>query len=405
MRCCSCTARAATRRSGPTRPGASRTATRACATTGGPPVAVDAFFSLICPGLWTAIEEASKDRYRANGDIGFTDLRSPALDVTSTVLSAVTVPVLVIAGDTSHPSLRSVARRLAAALPDARFITLEECGHVTYIEKPDDFFNAVSVFAGEIERRTTLESASARRRHPPQEDAMSNTTVTEGQASRFDVRSADGIPLAVWVDGSGPPLVMVHGSIADHTTFDPFVEVLRDNLTTFSMDRRGFGASGEIPPYAIERDFEDVAAVVDAVAGRTGGPVALWGHSYGANCAMGGAALTSNVNHLVLYEPSPGLSYPPGCIEGIEDALAAGDMDAAIVAVLVGILEMTEEEIDSMRSSPLWPVRLAAAPHRAQGVPSRGQLGVPTRPVRRNHGSDTAAFALREPFRSDQGDP
>lgn len=180
--------------------------------------------------------------------------------------------------------------------------------------------------------------------------------------TRFDVRSADETSLAVWVDGDGPPLVMVHGSIADHTTFDPFVDVLRHGLTTFSMDRRGFGASGDGAAYSIERDFEDVAAVVDAVAARTGSPVALWGHSYGANCAMGGAARTNNVHHLVLYEPSLGLTYPPGSIEAIEDAVAAGDMDAAIVAVLVGILEMTEDEIDVMRSTPLWPVRLAAAP-------------------------------------------
>ncbi len=155
---------------------------------------------------------------------------------------------------------------------------------------------------------------------------------------------------------------MVHGSLADHTTFTPFVEVLRDDLTTFAMDRRGFGASGNPPGYSIGRDFEDVAAVVDAVAARTGGPVALWGHSYGANCAMGGAALTPNVDRLVLYEPSLGLRYPPGVIESIEDAVAAGDPEAAIVAVLVEILEMSEEEIDAMRSSPLWPARLAAAP-------------------------------------------
>ena len=86
------------------------------------------------------------------------------------------------------------------------------------------------------------------------------------------------------------------------------------------MDRRGFGASGDGAGYSIERDFDDVAAVVDAVAARTGGPVALWGHSYGANCAMGGAARTANVGHLVLYEPSLGLPYPPGSIERIEDA-------------------------------------------------------------------------------------
>jgi pimeloyl-ACP methyl ester carboxylesterase len=191
---------------------------------------------------------------------------------------------------------------------------------------------------------------------------MSPTNVAETNTTRFDTRSADGTPIAVWVEGEGPALVMVHGSIADHTTFEPFVAVLRHEYTTYAMDRRGFGASGDTANYTIERDFDDVAVVVDAVAARTGGPVALWGHSYGANCAMGGATLTDNVHHLVIYEPSLGLPYPPGSIDRIEAALATGDRDAAIVAVLVDILEMTDEEIDAFRTNPLWPVRLAAAP-------------------------------------------
>ena len=182
------------------------------------------------------------------------------------------------------------------------------------------------------------------------------------RATRFDIDAVDGMPLAVWEHGDGPAIVMVHGSIADHTTFDPFVAVLGEQMTTYSMDRRGFGATGDTPEYSIERDFEDVAAVVDAVAARTGGPVALWGHSYGANCAMGGAARSDNVGQLVLYEPSLGIPYPPGSIATIEAALARGDNDAAIVAVLVDILEMTEDEIGEFRESPLWPVRLAAAP-------------------------------------------
>ena len=191
---------------------------------------------------------------------------------------------------------------------------------------------------------------------------MSSDDVSATRAARFEVHAADGTPLAVWVEGDGPALVMVHGSIADHTTFDPFVAVLRDDLTTFAMDRRGFGASGDTADYSIQHDFTDVAAVVDAVAVRTGGPVAVFGHSYGANCAMGGAAMTGNVHHLVLYEPSLGLSYPAGSIETIEAALERGDHDAAIEAVLVDILEMSGDEIDDFRSSPLWPVRLAAAP-------------------------------------------
>jgi pimeloyl-ACP methyl ester carboxylesterase len=179
---------------------------------------------------------------------------------------------------------------------------------------------------------------------------------------RFDVRSADGTSIAVWTDGArGPAVVLVHGSIADHTTFESFVAALRESFRTFCLDRRGFGASGDAPGYAIERDFEDVAAVVDAVAERTEGPVVLWGHSYGANGAMGGASLTANVSHLVLYEPSLGLPYPAGAIERVEVALARDDRDAAIAIVLTEILEMTDDEIDAYRNSPLWPVRLAAA--------------------------------------------
>ena len=181
--------------------------------------------------------------------------------------------------------------------------------------------------------------------------------------SRFDVQSADGTSLAVWVEGTGPALVLVHGSVSDHTTLAPFIDEAAMEMTTFSMDRGGFGASGDAPGYAIERDFEDVAAVVDAVAARTGGPVTLFGHSYGANCAMGGAALTNHVHHLVLYEPSLGLTYPPGSIEAVEEAVNAGDMDAALSAVFVGILELTEEEIDAMRASatPSWATRIASA--------------------------------------------
>ena len=179
---------------------------------------------------------------------------------------------------------------------------------------------------------------------------MSDASATGATTRRFDVFSADGAPLAVWVDGEGPALVLVHGSPSEHTTFDSLVQELRSDLTTFAMDRRGSGASGDVAPYAIEREFEDVAAVVDAVAARTGGPVALFGHSYGCNPAMGGATLTTNVHHLVLYEPSFGLSYPAGSIEAIEQAVAAGDREAAIRAAFVGTGVMTDEELEALRA-------------------------------------------------------
>jgi pimeloyl-ACP methyl ester carboxylesterase len=181
--------------------------------------------------------------------------------------------------------------------------------------------------------------------------------------NRFDVQSTDGTSLAVWVDGHGPPIVLVHGSIADHTTLAPLIEELGTDMTTYSMDRRGFGASGDTAPYSIEQEFDDVATVVDAVADDAGGLVTLFGHSYGASCAMGGAGRTSYLHRLVLYEPSLGLAYPPGSISRIETAIAAGDLDAAVVAVLAEILELGEEEIAAMRASqnPNWATRIASA--------------------------------------------
>ncbi len=122
--------------------------------TGGARAGVDAFFSFVCPRLWSSIDDAARERYRANGEIGFADLRAPSLVVRPADLATVRVPALVIAGTASHPSFPTIARRLAGALPDARFVELEGSGHVTYAERPDDFAHALSVFAAEVGRRT-----------------------------------------------------------------------------------------------------------------------------------------------------------------------------------------------------------------------------------------------------------
>jgi pimeloyl-ACP methyl ester carboxylesterase len=61
--------------------------------------------------------------------------------------------------------------------------------------------------------------------------------------TRMDVLTADGSPLAVWIEGSGPAIVLVHGSMCDHTTFDPLTAELGRDFTVFALDRRGFGAS------------------------------------------------------------------------------------------------------------------------------------------------------------------
>ena len=179
---------------------------------------------------------------------------------------------------------------------------------------------------------------------------------------RVDAVSDDGTEIAVWVDGDGPAIVMVHGSMQDHSANRSFVEALRDRVATWSMDRRGFGASAERDPWALEREFEDVAAVVHAAADHDGGAVALWGHSFGAACAMGGARLSDELSHLVLYEPSLGLQYPDGSIDSVEAALAAGDNDRVITEVLTRVLELSDADVEALRATPSWPARVATAP-------------------------------------------
>src|SRR5438876_7125721 len=96
------------------------------------------------------------------------------------------------------------------------------------------------------------------------------------------VTSRDGTRLAVWRSGQGPPLVLVHGTTVNHTDWAPVLPALRERFTVYAMDRRGCGASEDAPDYALEREFEDIAAVVDSA----GEQVRLLGHSFGALCSL-----------------------------------------------------------------------------------------------------------------------
>lgn len=217
-----------------------------------------------------------------------------------------------------------------------------------------------------------------------------------GLVERLDVPTADGGRITVWVDGAGPSLVLVHGSMCDHTTFNGLVDELRVDFRCYAMDRRGFGASPESGDYSADREFDDVAAVVEAIASLEGTSVALFGHSWGASCAMGGAARTRNVGRLLLYEPSLGLSYPPGSIEVIDAKVAWGDFEGAVLFVLVDIAGMRADEVEALRSSSVWPARVATAPTiareariEANWVIEPGQFGGIAAPTLLLSGSDS----------------
>jgi len=187
------------------------------------------------------------------------------------------------------------------------------------------------------------------------------------EATMTRVESRDGTEIAVWTSGHGPPLVLVHGAVADHTRWRPLLPHLEPHVTVHAMDRRGRGASGDAPGYAIEREFEDVAAVVDAVADASGFAADLYGHSFGGLCAFGGATLTAGIGRLVLYEGWPpadarARELPPGVGGRLDALLAEGNRDAVVETMFREVVLMPEAEITALRAQPAWPARVAAAP-------------------------------------------
>ena len=179
--------------------------------------------------------------------------------------------------------------------------------------------------------------------------------------------SRDGTEIGWWTSGEGPPLVLVHGAVADHTRWRPLLPYLEPHATVHAMDRRGRGASGDAPGYDLAREFEDVAAVVDAVATASGSAVDLYGHSFGGLCAFGGAALTANLGRLVLYEGWPpadpaARELPPDVGQRLDARLAEGDHDAVVETMFREVVRMPEADLAALRAQPAWTARVAAAP-------------------------------------------
>jgi pimeloyl-ACP methyl ester carboxylesterase len=187
----------------------------------------------------------------------------------------------------------------------------------------------------------------------------------DGVAPR-SVDSRDGTPIVVFTSGIGPPLLLVHGTAGDHSTFRVIGPRLAASRTLDAMDRRGRGASGDTPPYAIEREFEDVAAVADRLAAETGRLVDVFGHSYGGRCALGAALRTDAIRRVISYEGAPtppGVTYhPPGLDEALAVALAADDGAEVLATFMRRVVGMTDAELAAYRADPVWPARVAATP-------------------------------------------
>lgn len=192
------------------------------------------------------------------------------------------------------------------------------------------------------------------------------------------VTSEDGTAIAMDVFGTGPPVVMVVGAFNTRATTAPLAEQLQQRFTVFNYDRRGRGESGDTSPYAVQREIDDLNAVIAAA----GGAAAVFGYSSGATLALRSAAAGLAVTKLVVYEP-------PFVVDGSRPPLAT-DLPERLTALVQSgrrgdAVELYQREavgipepvIAGMRTAPFRPYMEAIAHTLAYDAAIVGDLSLP----------------------------
>jgi pimeloyl-ACP methyl ester carboxylesterase len=171
------------------------------------------------------------------------------------------------------------------------------------------------------------------------------------------VTSKDGTAIAFDQSGEGAPIILVAGALGvrSHPMFTQLAAHLVPHFTVLNYDRRGRGDSGDTPSYAVEREIEDIGALID----EAGGSAFLYGISSGAALALEAASrLPTKVKKLALYEPPFILddSRPPmpkDYVPQVNEMVAAGRPGDA-VALFMKVVGVPEEFIPQMREMPMW---------------------------------------------------
>jgi pimeloyl-ACP methyl ester carboxylesterase len=173
---------------------------------------------------------------------------------------------------------------------------------------------------------------------------------------RFTATSKDGVPISVFKVGSGPAMVMVHGSASVGLSWASVLPELSRKFALYVMDRRGRGQSGDAPDYSVQAEIDDIEAVIEAV----GEPATLLAHSYGALLAVAAAAngaRLKSVSRMILYEPPvydvPGPEHS-AMHRKMSQAAQSGDNEAVASEFIAGV--MGEQAMKIIRASPGWPL-------------------------------------------------
>lgn len=168
------------------------------------------------------------------------------------------------------------------------------------------------------------------------------------------VTSADGTTLAVSQSGTRPALVMIDpaGGFSGFRPMGEAAELLSEHFHVTTYDRRGRGQSGDTQPFAVHREVEDIAAIINYV----GEPVTLYGFSSGAALALHAAASSVEIDRVVLFEPAVDLDQEPDIELATElERLIGNDHRGAAVEFFNRSIGVPEEWVSALRDHPAWP--------------------------------------------------
>ncbi len=175
------------------------------------------------------------------------------------------------------------------------------------------------------------------------------------------VTSNDGTVITFDRLGDGPPVILVSGGSVDRWSNAGLAQLLASDFTVFNYDRRGRGESTDTPPYAVQREIEDI----DAVIGAAGGPACLYGTSSGAALALEATAADLAISKLGLWEPpyilDPNGRPPADQVEQYNTMLAEGRRGDAAQYFMEKVVRMPAEFVAGARSQPWWAATEALA--------------------------------------------
>jgi len=192
------------------------------------------------------------------------------------------------------------------------------------------------------------------------------------------IPSKDGTIMAFDREGQGPAVILVCGGSTDRTANAPLAALLKPHLTVFNYDRRGRGDSGDTPPYAIEREVEDLGALLREAGGSAG----VYGTSSGAALALEAAARGLPITKLALWEPpfmvDDTRERPPADqVAQYNHMVAAGRRGDAVEYFMTKVVGLPAEFAAQARSSPWWPAQEALAHTLAYDATIMGDYSLP----------------------------